>query len=302
MKARFGHLVLISFLISGCALQRGRARRFFHYASYLSAGPAPEADCRQTEVIRYCFHKPPKGTIEDPDAVLYFLHPADGSEKDWVKYPISRVYYQRFRKRDVPAPQVVTLSYGPYWTLMNEPGEKQPALFETFVSSWMALIEEETGAPRRRYIWGMSQGGLNAAELILKRPDLFAGAVISCPAFYSFPLYSKDDVIKRYIKRTGADAGSVNWGLAILRPRVGGPEAWAEEDPLALAAKARRIPPTLIQANTGDDYGFYEGASRFYDALHDSDLPVTFASSPGAHCVVDAPQAVDFLIALTPPR
>ncbi|MFH1095506.1 MAG: hypothetical protein V1728_04780, partial [Candidatus Micrarchaeota archaeon] len=251
--------------------------------------------------VGYCIHKSPEGVAEDPKALLYFLHPAEADELSWREFPISRVYYKMFHENELPAPRVVTISYGPYWTLMDEPGEIQPALFETFVSSWMPLIERETGPPNRRYLWGMSQGAFNSSLLVLKRPKLFDGAVLSCPSFFPFPLYSDAKVIAKYVKSSNADAYSVDWAVRTLRPRVGGPEAWKKEDPLKLAARSKGLPlpPILIQANKKDEYGFYKGAKQFYKTLKKLRHPVSFRPYRGMHCVVDAEKAVDFLIDLT---
>lgn len=303
MKRRLGLwlVLLIPLLSTGCALRRARMNRWFHFASYLAEGPPPIPVCHKAGKLGYCVHKAPEGVAEDPEAILYFLHPAESDELGWRDFPISRVYYKMFHENELPAPRVVTVSYGPYWTLMDEPGETQPALFETFVSSWMPLIESETGPPRRRYLWGMSQGAFNAAVLVLKRPKLFDGGVLSCPSFFTVPLYGDAKAIAKYVKKTKADAYSVDWAVRTLRPLVGGPEAWKRGDPLELAklSKGLPLPPLLIQANKEDEYGFYKGAKKFYKTLKKLHHPVKFRPYHGMHCVVDAEKAVDFLIDLS---
>ncbi len=288
-------IVLVSCL-TGCAVHSARSYRWFHFVSYLTAGPPPSAECGEEDGMRYCIHTAPKRAKEDETSVLYFLHHAGGSQLSWRELPMSRVYYSYFRRRYLPAPKVVTISYGPYWTLMDEPGEKQEALFQRFVDRDMPLIEEKLGSPRRRYLWGMSQGGLNAASLILKSPDLFNGAVLSCPAFYSVSIYADDEELRSYAARTHSDfEGSVMWGIRRLRPLVGGPEEWARADPLILARDAERVPPLLIQANRKDEFGFFEGSEIFYRALRKRNHTVTFKPYRGGHCVVGIAQAVRFI-------
>ncbi|MFH2204626.1 MAG: alpha/beta hydrolase-fold protein [Elusimicrobiota bacterium] len=288
--------VLFAVPFSGCAVHSARSYRWMHFVSHITSGPQPIAECGGADGMRYCLHTAPREAEEDPTSVLYFLHYAGGSEMSWREIPLSRFYYSYFRRRGLPAPKVVSISYGPDWVLLEEPGEKFPALFNRFIERDMPLVEAKIGEVQRRYIWGMSQGGLNAAELVLKRPELFDGAVLSCPAFYSVSIYAADEELRRYTRRTHADhEGSVMWGIRRLRPHVGGPQAWAREDPLALARENRRVPPLLIQANRRDEFGFYEGAGIFYRELRWRNQPVTFKPHRGGHCVIGIRQAVRFI-------
>lgn len=282
--------------LSGCGARMARSYRMFHFLSFLSSGPPPTIECDDVGDLKYCVHKAPEEAEEDLSSILYFLHHAGGSERSWLELHMSREYYSYFRRRDLPAPRVISVSYGPYWTLLDEPGPEQPALFRKFVNEDMPAIEKKVGRPRRRYLWGMSQGGLNVAELILKRPELFDGAVLSCPALYSVSIYADDDELYRYARRTGSDfEGSVMWGVRHLRKRVGGPEAWEREDPLKLVQTSWKIPPTLIQANREDEFGIFEGAEIFYRALRQRHQTVTFRPHHGGHCVIAVRQAVRFI-------
>jgi pimeloyl-ACP methyl ester carboxylesterase len=280
--------------LSGCVTQRAKLARWFHYAPQRFAGPAPEIECRSSGKWKWCADA--ARSSADASTILYVLHPAGGSERTWSEYPVSRKFYDRYEKRGLKPPRVVAVSYGKYWTLMEAPGSAQPALLRPFVDDLMPAIELAlgiTGKPRR-LLWGTSQGGLNGASLILRDPDLFERVVLSCPAFYSFPLYS-DREADAYITRLGASRDSVYWGLARLRPRIGGPEAWEREGPLTLIAKADRLPPTLVQANPGDEFGFQEGARRFSTFAKENRLPVTLSENGKHHCVIDTVEAIDFL-------
>ena len=282
-----------AFLASGCAVHSSRSYRALHFVSFLNSGPPPVAQCRTRGELRYCVHTAPKEAEEDLSSILYFLHYAGGSEKSWEELPFSRVYYAYFRRRNLPVPKVVSISYGPYWTLSDARSETGEALFPAFLQRDMPFIEEELGTPKRRYLWGMSQGGLNAARLILRRPEMFDGAILSCPALYSLSIYAPEEQLRAYALRTKADFdGSVMWGIKALLPWAGGPQAWRMEDPLNLAKEADHVPPILIQANRRDEFGFFEGAEIFYRELKRKRQSVTFKPHFGGHCVVGITQAV----------
>jgi len=286
----------VSALLAGISgtLGGSRVSAFLRRAAYRLAGPAPVPEGPTDGV--WCLFRPPAGTLEDPHALLYFLHPACGDAGSWANLPLSRVFYARAKALGVPAPRVVGVSYGPLWSLLPTAGAEQPSLLERFVEEDLAHIERSLGVPARRLVWGMSQGGFNAASLLLAYPRLFARGAVSCPAFYDFPIYS-DEEAHRFVMRSGAVPELAWWGLERLRPRVGGPEAWEREDPLARAAGARELPPTLVQATRGDEYGFFPGAERFATALAVRGLPATWAPEPGGHCVFDVERAADFLLA-----
>lgn len=275
----------------------GRLTAWLRLAAYRLSGPPPSQVGPSDG--DWCLFKPPAGVGEDAASLLYFLHPACGDAGSWGRLPLSRVFYARAKALGAPAPRVVGVSYGPLWSLLPTPGAEQPSLLERFVGTDLPRIEASLGAPRRRLLWGMSQGGFNAASVLLSHPGTFARAAVTCPAFYDFPIYS-DEEAWRFVARTGASAELAWWGLERLRPRVGGPEAWSREDPLVRAADARELPPTLVQATQGDEYGFFTGAERFTAALASRGLPATWAPEPGGHCVFDAARAADFLLAPNP--
>ena len=54
----------------------------------------------------------------------------------------------------------------------------------------------------------------------------------------------------------------------------------------------------MVQANRQDEYGFFEGASIFAASLKKRGLNVLWRPHDGVHCVINAPEAVDFLMAL----
>ena len=290
-RTRLAPVLAAAAALSGCA----SARFYLHFAPYYLAGGGPKAECAEGPGFRYCSHRAPRGVAEDPDAVLYFLHYAGGSERSWSKIPIARVYYAEFKRRGLPAPRVVTVSYGPYWMLFDKPGPKSPGRFGPFVEDAMPFIEGRLGRPRRRYVWGMSQGGLNGAELVLKRPDLWSGAVLSCPAIFTISVFAAPARIDEFIGRTGAVRSTAVWGMSLISDRVEGPEEWGREDPLARARTSSGLPPVYIDCTAADEFGFFEGARRLAGSLRERGQHVTFVEETGKHCQLDARAAAGFL-------
>jgi pimeloyl-ACP methyl ester carboxylesterase len=277
--------------LSGCS----RAAFYAHFVPYYFAGHAPKAECSDGPGFRYCLHRAPGG-VDDGKSTLYFLHYAGGSEQSWSKIPVSRVYYAEFARRGLPPPRVVTISFGPYWTLFDAPGPLSPeGRFPVFVNKVIPFIEGKIGTPARRFIWGMSQGGLNAAELVLRRPDLWSGAVFSCPGWYTTSVFATGPAFEDYVRRTGGARKTVRWGMGLIRDRVASLEAWEREDPLERAKTAKGLPPVYIDCTREDEFGFYEGARLMDKRLRASGQTVTFREERGKHCELDARAAARFL-------
>jgi pimeloyl-ACP methyl ester carboxylesterase len=272
-------------IFSGCSVPF-----YAHHASYLFDGPAPKARCGAGPGFRYCLHEGPHGESSD---LLYFLHYANGSERSWSKLPLARTYYAAFKKAGQPPPRVVTVSYGTHWNLLDKGGTLAGGgMFEHFVSTAMPWLEAKTGAPPRRYLWGMSQGGLNGALLLFKAPQLWSGAVFSCPAWYTVSVYAGETEIDAFVRRTGSEPEIARSGIAMIRDRSAGPEEWAREDPLARAAAFKgALPPVFIDCTAEDEYGFFEGAQKMSELLH-TELHI----ESGEHCRIDARAAVRFLV------
>lgn len=296
MRRVFFLLALV--ILAAGLIWRKSVAFYLHFVPYYLAGPAPKADCGEGRGLRYCVHEPPPGSREDPEAVLYFLHYAGGSEKTWSEIPVSRVFYAEFKRRGLAAPRVVTVSYGPYWNLFDKPGPKSPALYPAFVGEAMPWLEARLGGPKRRYLWGMSQGGLNASLLVLKSPGLWSGAVFSCPGWYTVSVFAGEEEVAEFVRRTGAKRETAQWGMGLIRDRVAGPEEWAREDPLARAASARDLPPVLIDCTDEDGFGFFEGAARMAETLRRRGQEVSFLREKGRHCQLDARRAAGFLAEL----
>jgi len=262
-------LLAVALALSACS---ARTRRF---VGYQFAGAAPAASCREDGPARWCVYAPP-GAV-DENTLVYFLHYATGDERSWNRLGLSRAFYDEYRRAGRPAPRVVTISYGTHWLLARTPGVRQTVALADF-AALRARVEAALGPVTRRYAWGMSMGGYNAAVVALDDPKAWSALALSCPALAAASPY--------------ADPGSSPFpraleGRQLFTHRLAGEAAWTAENPLALAA-APGAPPLLVEANAADEFGYLDGARAFARAYaaagHDAEL----RESPGGHCAIDA--------------
>lgn len=264
---------------------------YAHFVPFFFAGPPPDYQCGDGPGFRYCVYDPPYGVIEDPDSVVYFLHYGSGDEKSWRRVPISRVFYAEYRRRGLLAPKVISLSYGPYWRFVASVGGKTPSpMVSDFFNDALPWLDSKFGVPKRRFLWGMSQGGLSAATILLSKPELWSAVVLTCPALYSIDLFSAKEKVAVFAQANGLSLGKVEWGMALINNRVRSAEDWKREDPLLWASRAslKKFPPLYVEANRSDDFGFNFGARAFAAALSRAGRAADYREIPGGHCEVDA--------------
>ncbi len=269
-------LALTAAALCACS---ARTRRF---VGYQFAGAAPSTVCHDDGAARWCVHEPPAAAQDG--ALVYFLHYATGDERSWNRLGLSRAFYAEYRRVGKPAPRVVTVSYGPHWLVTRTPGLRQTVSVEEF-AALRRRIEATLGPVTRRYAWGMSMGGYNAAVLALDSPRDWAAVALSCPALETDSPYA---VPGREPAPRSAE------GRLLFTYRLAGESAWRAENPLALVSAAD-APPVLIEANTDDEFGFLDGARAFDRALRAAGRQVELRESPGAHCAIDARLVARFL-------
>lgn len=257
--------------------------------------PLARVECGEAHEFRYCLHT--DGTGKASNTVLYYLHGGGESEKAWGKWPLADDFVRRFRERGLPAPTVITISFGKLWLLTERGASPDSGLFERFLNEAMPFVEAKTGVPRRRLLWGMSMGGFNAVQLLLKRPTLWTAGVLSCPAVTILSPSASPDQRRAFIERTRAQKSKVDWLFEQSRRAFSSAEAWDRHDPLKLALSRTPVPPLLIECGETDEWGFYEGAQRLSETLAEHGQKVRFETAPkGKHCTVDPDRVLGFLL------
>jgi predicted esterase len=230
--------------------------------------------------------------------VLYFLHDAHDNEKTWENDKVTRAIRDEWARRGFRAPRVVTVSFGDIWLLAEKNTSKDSGLFEMFTREIMPAIESRISpSVGRRYLLGISMGGFNALQLALKKGELFEKAVILCPAIAGVSPHSTSDEISAYIKRNKASGLRVKAMFKIARHFYPDESSYRAADPLAViqSAPLSTIPPLQISCGSADEFGFYEGASRFASLAQRAGVKVEWRSLQGGHCAADAGSAAAFL-------
>ncbi|MBI5201880.1 MAG: hypothetical protein HY925_09870 [Elusimicrobia bacterium] len=279
-------LLLLTSASSGCAFGRG-----LNFTKQYLSGPAPRRECFEgKDGLKACRWQPKSGPVDD-STLMVFLHYSTGDERSFGTIGIGRSFYARYKLKGKTPPRVLTLSYGENWLLSHDPGQRQVVTLSAFDS----LIKELEPNAKRRFAWGMSMGGYNAAELTLGTPG-WNGAAISCPALH--PANPFDDALEAPLEKLpGAVPATVRDGRALFTTRLKDPGTWERENPLALVRSGSAI-PMLIEINTKDDYGFLTGARALKDALESAGRPPVYRELPGTHCVIGAASVADFLMSL----
>lgn len=287
---------LLAVLACGCGGTWLKTRQAFHFAGLYLQGPAPKSQCGDAGRYRWCAYAPPRGPV-DPSAVVYFFHYGSGDEKTFGG-PVGRAFYARYAERGLPAPRAISVSFAPYWIVVERSdGKYEAPTVAEFVTRWMPEVEK--GAPpARRFLWGMSQGGFTAAVLALRRPDLWAAGALSCPALPSVPPFSEKKVVADYAGPRGLDADKIAYGLSLFGFRLKGADSYAPIDPLKLAENASASSvPLYIEPNEKDEYGFFDGAKALSDGLAARGAPHEFVPHPGGHCENSVTAVADFFAA-----
>lgn len=289
--ARIAGSILMTLAFAGCALERLHARRNFHYAGYWLARPKAALECGAEGAMSFCRYRP-QGLEEDPETTVYFLHYATGDARSLSRLGIANVFYRYYRKAGLRPPRLIAVSFGTHWLFSDRPGRRQIIDTGRFLSEDLPFLKKRFGDSPKQFVWGASQGGYNALQLLFARPGAWQAAAVSCPA-----LYIEDPFAGRFqalAARTGAPKASLIDGMALFNTRLADAKTWREEEPIARARAATVLPPVLVQANRRDEYGFFEGAQALSEALAPHAAGSDFAPEPGGHCVFNAEKVAAF--------
>ncbi|MBI4346166.1 MAG: alpha/beta hydrolase [Elusimicrobia bacterium] len=278
-------LALALWLLAGCGKPQREPALF-------------KTDCGDGKGYRYCIYTDSNG--KPSDTTLYYLHGKGDSELQWGQSPIASDMVRHYRAKGLPAPTVVSISFGKIWVLTERGTSVGAGLLERFVEQAMPAAEARTGSPRKRVLWGLSMGGFNAAQLLLKRPSLWKAAVLSCPAVTPLSPFGPEKERRDYAKRTGAAMEKLDYLLGQQKRVFPTRPAWDRHDPLRLAREASDLPPTLVACGDADEWGFYEGSRRLSETLASQGQRVRFDTIPkGRHCAVETQRVLDFLLLST---
>jgi S-formylglutathione hydrolase FrmB len=243
--------------------------------------------------LNYCVIKPVKTTNQD---ILYYFHGLQGNVHEWQNLPGYGTTYQTWANQ---APIVVTISFGPIWLLAERNASASSGLYESFIFSALPFIEKsENLHPLHRLLMGLSMGGFNAAQIYLKNPSLFSKVALACPALTRVGPYSGQNAIQEYITRTHAQPSQVEKALSVSSSFFPDETSWETADSIALASKLvnPNFPPLFASGGMQDEYGFFEGALAFVNAISIHGAQAHFTELQGGHCTYDWIGTANFLV------
>ena len=224
--------------------------------------------------------------------VIYNFHGSGGDEKDWQIGNL--LMREEWRREHVPAPTAITVSFGDEWLLTDVPLASRPPLYPMIIKQVMpymeAMLNGRQGLKGRRFLKGVSMGGFNGSQLLLKNGELFDRIALICPVMQDIGPYSTKEQITKYIEDR---KGYINkeWVYDLvkdLQKEFPTQQDWLNHDPLELVKRgALKTPHVYISCADHDEYGFFEGAAEFARVAQSFGTNVTWHPTHGGHCMVD---------------
>lgn len=247
---------------------------------------------------KYCVHKDADSQNAE---VLYRLHGAIGDIGDWNSNShFTKRIVELWNEQGFQGPTVVEFTFGQLWVLAPKNSKPASGLLETVVNDVIPRLESEvlglTAAPSR-ILYGESMGGLNAAILLMKAPQMWRRGVIVCPAIASLSPYASNAEVQDYINRTGANPMLVQFSLKVARDYFANDQDWAQVDPLIAGQRelGPQTPPFHLSCGAKDEYGFFLDTEAFAGLATQKGVPVTWQPLEGGHCAVDATAVANYL-------
>jgi len=262
---------------------------------------AERVECKSFDVPmpwKVCLSTPESGSSGD---LLYYLHGSGGDAKSWSnpQYHGAEIRAAWDRQGVLP-PRVAAVSLGEFWLLAEKNDSEVSGLLEVFVSTIMPEVEKLLPTPpKHRLLMGVSMGGFNASQLVLKYPELFLRAVLACPAIPSVSPYAPEIEIEDFIKRTGGNAESIHSLIELAQYFFPSEADWSRASPLLLARTllSERSPALHVSCGRQDELGFYEGAELFAQAAREQGVQeVQWEALEGPHCVLNPESIAKFLV------
>ncbi|WP_409477820.1 alpha/beta hydrolase-fold protein [Pseudobdellovibrio sp. HCB154] len=245
---------------------------------------------------KYCIYTAAQGVNGD---IAYQLHGRNLSEQIWNDDTFYSAMMQKyFADQNIKPPTVVTVSFGPVWLLAPKNQREKSGLLDLMINEVISTVEQKTGAPKRRLIFGESMGGTNSLVLALNTKNLFAKAGILCPGIYKISPFAPISEVQDFLKRTGADPKIIYGIRALGLMHVSTMDEWKAISPVELVETVdpSQMPEFYLSAGLYDKYGNYEGAEYFQKRARERGLKVQWRPIYGGHCTVDVASVSEFLV------
>lgn len=256
---------------------------------------AADLDCRRQDLggteIRFCLSQP----AVPSDTLLVYLHGLGGNERQYYDLDVFRDIHRHLQALG-KEPTVITISFGQAWLLTEVPGSKM--LFSKVMDQFLPAMEKslQPSGFQHKILLGMSMGGFNGSQILLKRPEAFEKVLLLCPAITAIGPQATDEEVSDYIKRTGAESYRVRLVQAFTKREFPTLEDWNAHAPLTLAQKAGALPAVYLSCGLNDQYGFQEGALMMFNLVQPKARTSTWIPIPNAgHCAIDPVSVTNFI-------
>jgi hypothetical protein len=244
---------------------------------------------------RYCIHTPDGG---DNGVLAYFFHGRNLSEDIWNDDTFYTSMIQKYwDEKQIKPPKVVTISFGRFWLLTPKMTSPSSGLMDTFLHEVMPAVENKTGAPSVRWLFGESMGGLNTLAVALSTKNLFQKAASLCPVIYEISPQANLATIQKFLAQTGADPKLI-FGIRQLASGYFADESeWKRFSPLDLieTADPKTTPELYMSVGLYDKYGNFQGAETFARRAKERGFQLQWRPMYGGHCVTDIVSVAEFL-------
>jgi pimeloyl-ACP methyl ester carboxylesterase len=231
--------------------------------------------------------------------LVYNFHGSSGDADDWLNAEDNIAIRDEWKRNGIPAPTIVTISFGEEWFLTEISVGGKPPLYSLIVQKIIPFIEKELGGLKgRRFLKGVSMGGFNGVELLLKNGELFDRVALVCPVIMEIGPYSSRAEVDDYLEahKHFLNREMVEGLIANLRDEFPTHEDYDRHDPLTLIAKTQlKTPQLYISCGDHDEYGFFWGSEKFARLAQAHGSSVIWDPKQGGHCVADASALAAFL-------
>jgi len=265
------------------------------FAAGPSFGSVTCTDVDGTFPYRYCvWQEAPIRT----DKIVYVLHGLGGSAESWSRSADFKAIVGKFRATGQLRPRMVSVSFAPFWLLLQPNLSTSSGMMPFFVNEVMPRIESALGLDQpQRFLIGFSMGGFNASMLYLRHPELFHRVFLGCPALSELSPFSTEAQIKDFINQTKADVEIVRRNIRLAKLFYDSNESWLKDSPLGLLRSQKTVSSSKIYISCGrsDQHGFYPGANRFSELIRQKGGLVHWTSLAGGHCTYDQKALLNFL-------
>lgn len=189
--------------------------------------------------------------------VLYMLHGGGGHRDEWLAYGLVNVADREIRTGNME-PMIIVMPQGDtgYWTDNVDDGPRWGQYISRDLVRHIETTYRTLRTPQSRAIGGLSMGGWGALHNAFLHPNIFG-------------------IVGAHSPSLRPDDGS----LAIL----GAGDAFAKNDPVALAKAAPRLNRMRIWIDAGQDDPWLQRTVEMHDALLARQIAHAWTLNPGGH-------------------